>query len=113
VLTAEFVWSNKDKPNSCDSLKPIRKNQQREIKYTFDVAKCDRIFDELLKAGEIKITHTIPPLDELKRRAYCKFHNSYSHATNDCNVFLLTQNVHSAPITQQAEKLSFARAERK
>jgi hypothetical protein len=26
---------------------------------------------------------------------------------------LLTQNVHSAPITQQAEKLSFARAERK
>jgi hypothetical protein len=25
---------------------------------------------------------------------------------------LLTQNVHSAPITQQAEKLSFARAER-
>jgi hypothetical protein len=26
---------------------------------------------------------------------------------------LLTQNVHSAPITQQAEKLSFARAEKK
>jgi hypothetical protein len=21
------------------------------------------------------------------RRAYCKFHNSYSHAINDCNVF--------------------------
>jgi hypothetical protein len=29
----------------------------------------------------------MPPLDEIKRRAYCKFHNSYSHATNDCNVF--------------------------
>jgi hypothetical protein len=29
----------------------------------------------------------MPPLDEVKRRAYCKFHNSYSHATNDCNVF--------------------------
>jgi ATP-dependent DNA helicase PIF1 len=28
-------------------------------------------------------------------------------------VVLLTQNMHSAPITQQAEKLSFARAERK
>jgi hypothetical protein len=27
-------------------------------------------------------------------------------------VYLLTQNVHSTPITQQAEKLSFARAER-
>jgi hypothetical protein len=87
VLTAEFVWPNKDKPRTCESLKPVRKNRQEEIKYTFDVAKCDRIFDELLKAGKIKIGHTIPPLGELKRRAYCKFHNSYSYATNDCNVF--------------------------
>jgi len=30
---------------------------------------------------------TIPPLEELKRRAYCKWHDSSSHATNDCNVF--------------------------
>ena len=37
--------------------------------------------------GHIKINHVIPPLEELKRRAYCKFHNSHSHATNDCNVF--------------------------
>jgi hypothetical protein len=81
------LWANKDKPSTCDSLKLVRKSQQEEIKYTYDVAKCDRIFDELLKDGKIKITHTIPPLEELKRRAYCKFHNSYSHATNDCNVF--------------------------
>ena len=27
------------------------------------------------------------PLQELKRRAYCKFHNSSSHATNDGNIF--------------------------
>jgi hypothetical protein len=26
-------------------------------------------------------------MDELKRRAYCKWYNSFSHATNDCNVF--------------------------
>jgi hypothetical protein len=26
VLTAEFVWSNKDKPSTCESLKRIRKN---------------------------------------------------------------------------------------
>ena len=31
--------------------------------------------------------HVIPPLEELKNHAYCKWHNSYSHATNDCNVF--------------------------
>jgi hypothetical protein len=87
VLTVEFVWPNKDKPSTCEYLKPVRKNRQEEIKYTFDVSKCDRIFDELLKAEKIKIGHTVPPLEELKRRAYCKFHNSYSHATNDCNIF--------------------------
>jgi hypothetical protein len=53
----------------------------------FDVAKCDKIFDELHKGAYIKISHTLPPLEELKRRAYCKWHNSYSHATKDCNVF--------------------------
>jgi hypothetical protein len=26
-------------------------------------------------------------MDELKRSAYCKWHNYFSHATNDCNVF--------------------------
>jgi hypothetical protein len=33
------------------------------------------------------MSHTIPPLDELKRKAYCRWHNSFSHATNDCNIF--------------------------
>jgi hypothetical protein len=46
-----------------------------------------RIFDELHKAGCIMMSHTIPPLDELKQKAYCRWHNSFSHATNDCNVF--------------------------
>jgi hypothetical protein len=53
----------------------------------FDVAKCVKIFNELHKGGYIKLSHTLPPLEELKRRVYCKWHNSYSHATNDCNVF--------------------------
>jgi hypothetical protein len=29
----------------------------------------------------------MPPLYEIKRRAYCKYHHYYSHATNDFNVF--------------------------
>ena len=33
------------------------------------------------------MSHVILPLEELKRRAYCKWHDSSSHATNDCNVF--------------------------
>ena len=86
VYAAEFVWSSSDKPSTCTSLKPISKNRQDEIKFTFDVTKCDRIFDELAKLGKIKFSHTIPSTEELKRRAYCKLHNTFSHATNDCNV---------------------------
>ena len=33
------------------------------------------------------MSHVIPPLEELKQRAYCKWHDSSSQATNDCNVF--------------------------
>jgi hypothetical protein len=87
VLTTEFIWPSKTKSMTCDALKPIQKNRQDNIKYTFDVAKCDRIFNELHKGGYIKLSHTLPSLEELKRRAYCKWHNSFSHATNDCNVF--------------------------
>jgi hypothetical protein len=39
------------------------------------------------KNSNIKINHTVPCTDELKCCAYCKWHNSFSHATNDCNVF--------------------------
>ena len=72
---------------ACSSLQPVQKKRQEEIKFTFNVGKCDKIFDELLKNGNIKIDYIVPPADELKRRAYCKWHNSFSHATNDCNVF--------------------------
>ena len=87
VYAAEFVWPTSSKPSTCTSLKLIQKNWQEEMKFTFDVSKCVHIFDELLRLGHLKITHAIPPLEELMRRAYCKFHNSSSHATNDCNVF--------------------------
>jgi len=40
------------------------------------------------------MSHTLPPLEELKRRAYCKLHNTFSHATNDCNV--LRRQIQSA-----------------
>jgi hypothetical protein len=86
VLTTEFVWSTKTKSLTCDALKPIHKNWQDNIKYTFDVAKCDKFFDDLHKGSYIKLSHSLWPLEELKQQAYCKWHNSYSHATNDSNV---------------------------
>ena len=57
------------------------------MKFTFDIFKCDKIFDALLQDKMIRISHTIPSFDELKRRAYCEYHNSFSHDTNDWNVF--------------------------
>jgi hypothetical protein len=67
VLTTEFIWPSKTKSLTCDALKLIHKDQQDNIKYTFDVAKCGNIFDELHKGGYIKLSHTLPPLEELKR----------------------------------------------
>ena len=49
-------------PSSYASLKPIQKNRKEDIKFTFDVSKCNQIFDEFLRLGHTKITHTIPPL---------------------------------------------------
>ena len=86
IYAAEFVSSPNDKPSTCVSLKSIPKNRHDEVKYTIDVSMCDRIFDELAKLEKIKFSHTIPSVDEIKRRVYCKLHNTFSHATNDCNV---------------------------
>ena len=83
VYTAEFVWPSSDKPCTYSFLKTIHKSRQGNIKFSFDVSKYDRIFDELLKLEHIKVSHVIPPHDELKRHAYWKWHNSFSHATND------------------------------
>jgi hypothetical protein len=87
VYAAEMVRPKQTKSLACSSLQPVQKKWQEEVKFTFNVGKCDKIFDELLKNGNIKIDYTIPPADELKHRTYCKWHNSFSHATNDCNVF--------------------------
>jgi hypothetical protein len=51
IYTAEFCWPSKAKSYACDFLKLVHKNWQEEIKFTFDVANCDKIFDELHKIG--------------------------------------------------------------
>jgi hypothetical protein len=66
VLTTKFVWPSKAKPLTCDALKLTHKKRQDNIKYTFDVAKCDNIFDELHKGGYNKLSHTLPLLEEIK-----------------------------------------------
>jgi hypothetical protein len=53
VYAAEFAWPSKDKAHTCASLKPIHRNRQDKMKFTFDVSKCDKIFDELLSIAKL------------------------------------------------------------
>jgi hypothetical protein len=89
MCVADLSWGSKSKPFVCSNLKPASKSRQDEMCYTFDVTKCDRIFDYLLQEKQIKLPsgYVIPSSEQLKKHAYCKWYNSYSHATNDCNIF--------------------------
>jgi hypothetical protein len=49
-----MVWPKQAKPSACSSLQSVQKKQQEEIKFTFNVGKCDKIFDELLKMATLK-----------------------------------------------------------
>jgi hypothetical protein len=89
MCVAEWSWASKSKPLICSSFEPTSKSRQDEICFTFNIAKCESIFNYLLLEKQIKLptNHVIPSSKQLKKHAYCKWHNSYSHATNDCNVF--------------------------
>ncbi|KAK1653481.1 hypothetical protein QYE76_071286 [Lolium multiflorum] len=47
------------------------------------------IFDLLLKEKQLKVPegHKIPTAQELNGKPYCKWHNTFTHATNDCRVW--------------------------
>jgi hypothetical protein len=47
ICVAEWVENPGNKPISCSFLKPNR-GRREEMRYTFDVSKCDRLFDLLL-----------------------------------------------------------------
>jgi hypothetical protein len=90
MCVAEWSWWSKSKSFVFFSLKSASKSRQDEMRYIFDVAKCDMIFDYLLQEKQIKLLsgHVIPSSEQLKKYAYCKWHNSYSHVTNNSNIFI-------------------------
>jgi hypothetical protein len=59
VYDIELVWSTKAKPPTRSSLQPIQKNQQEDVKFTFNVTNCDKIFDELIKVATINVTRYV------------------------------------------------------
>ncbi|XP_059671163.1 uncharacterized protein LOC132316708 [Cornus florida] len=91
-----------------DGVQPSSSAAKRNIfeagkQYAFDISKAEQIFDHLLSDKIIKVTrvHKIPSADEIKGREYCKYHNSWNHATNNCVVF---RNVIRAQIEKGAWK---------
>jgi hypothetical protein len=73
VFVAEWVEKPGDKPISCSFLKP-NGGRRDEMRYTFDVKKCDHLFDLLLRGGVIRLTegHVIPNANMLAKKTYCK-----------------------------------------
>jgi hypothetical protein len=84
VCVIEWVDTPKDWPISCSFLKPSH-GRKEVIKYMFDVSKCDKLFDVLVKGRVIRLTevHLIPSVEQLARKKYCKWHDSYLHTTNE------------------------------
>jgi hypothetical protein len=69
VCVAKWIDTPKDKPISCSFLKP-NPSKQDNVKYTFDVTKCDKLFDVLVKGGVIRLAegHVIPTQDQLAKK---------------------------------------------
>jgi hypothetical protein len=69
MCVAEWSWGSKSKPFVCSSLKLTSKSRQDKMRYTFDIAKCDRIFDYLLQEKQIKLPsgNVIPSSEQLKK----------------------------------------------
>ena len=55
-----------------------------QFQYTFEVAETKEIFDFIVKEKFITFPkdHWIPNKDELRGKAYFKYHNSWNHTTN-------------------------------
>jgi hypothetical protein len=64
-----------------------------------------KIFDELLKNGNIKFSHIIPPDIRIKRAYVLYWHDCFLHNTNDCNVFREQKGLDSAMLRFQEMKI--------
>jgi hypothetical protein len=62
VCVAMWVDTAKDKPLACSFLRPSH-GKREEVKFTFDVSKCDKLFDVLLQNKVIRFSegHVILP----------------------------------------------------
>jgi hypothetical protein len=88
VCVAEWVNTALGKPLAYAFLKPSP-GKKDEMKFTFHVTKCDKLFHVLLQNKVIRSSegHIVPPPRQAVKGKYCKWHGTFSHNTNDCNYF--------------------------
>ena len=78
------------RPSNGKNPVETKKNGKAVIKtYTFDITKCDEIFDLLVSNDHIIMPQGLknPPLEQKKKRGFCKFHNFLGHKTSQCVLF--------------------------
>ena len=75
--------------NGKDPIETEKNDKYPKKTYTFDVTKCDEIFDLLVKDGQMIVPPNakIPPLEQRKKRSLCKYHNFLGHKTSQCFLF--------------------------
>ncbi|XP_050908741.1 uncharacterized protein LOC127122445 [Lathyrus oleraceus] len=82
--------------NGKNPIEPEKNDKFPKKTYTFDVIKCDKFFDLLVKDGQMIVPSSakIPPLEQRKKRSFCKYHNFLGHNTSQCFIFRdLVKNV--------------------
>ena len=74
-----------------DGNNPVETSNERYVPkiYTFDVTKCDEIYDLLAVDGQVVAPKDvkIPPLEQRQKRGFCKYHNFLGHNTSRCSLF--------------------------
>lgn len=75
--------------NGKNSVEPEKGDKSPKKKYTFDVAKCDEIFDLVVKDGQMMMPFgaKMPPLEQRKKRGFGKYHNFLGYNTSQCFLF--------------------------
>ncbi|XP_050874989.1 uncharacterized protein LOC127078591 [Lathyrus oleraceus] len=75
--------------NGKNPIKPEKNDKFTKKNYTFNVTKCDEILDLLVKDGQMIIPPgaKVPPLEQRKKRGFCKYHSFLDHKISQCFLF--------------------------
>lgn len=75
--------------NRRNPVEPEKNDRFPKKTYTFDVMKCDEIFDLLVKDVQMIVPSgaKMPPLEQRKKRGFCKYHGFLGHKMSQCFLF--------------------------